>query len=386
MLPKRMSQLFVAGVASLLSLHVSADDFADALAAYDKHEYSTAVRLFEPLGERGDMRAALILGAAYYTGLGVRFNRYKSIEWMMRAQSSASQADYDFVYGHWEALAASGDPDAQVALGTAYSSGLGVPMDAKKALALFQQSADQGYAPGQHGLGAMYFSGDGVRKNAAEAFKWYSLAAEQGFTRAQGAVAGMYQTGTGVKKDKAAAIAWLRRAADNNGVQEQYELGVIYDEGNGVRADKAEAVKWYRLAAAGGSPLAQNNLAVSYLKGTGVPKDLIMAYEFSTLAMNGVNLVSPEFRQTISLAFAVIGGKASDAQKRAALFQLGERCRDGDGVPQDDGLAYRWMETSIREEPDESLRAARQAERDKLAERMRPDQIERAKRLSRYGP
>lgn len=189
-----------------------------------------------------------------------------------------------------------------------------------------------------------------------------------------------------MKKDKAAAMAWLRRAADNGATQEQYELGVIYDQGNGVREDPAEALKWYRLAAAGGSPLAQNNVAVSYLKGSGVPKDLPVAYQFSTLAMDGINLVSPEFRPTISLAFATIRGKLNDAQKRAALFQLGERCRDGDGVPQDDVLAYRWMDMSIDGEPDESLRAVRQAERDKLAERMRPDQIERAQIRSIYGP
>jgi len=76
----------------------------------------------------------------------------------------------------------------------------------------------------------------------------------------------------------------------------------------------------------------------------------------------------------------------SGAQKRAALFQLGERCRDGDGVPQDDVLAYHWMDMSIRDEPDESLRGARLAERDTLAERMRPDQVARAQALSRSGP
>ena len=381
MLPKRIRSWFAAGAALLLSVHVLADDFADALAAYDKHDYLTALQLFEPLAERGDMRAALFLGAAYYTGLGVRFDRYKSVRWMLQAQSSASPADYNFVYGHWQALADAGDPDAQVALGTSYNTGFGVPIDPKKAFELIKQSADQGYAPGLHGLGTMYYSGDGVRKDPAEAFKWFSLAAEQGDTRAQGALASMYMSGNGVKKDKAAAIEWFRRSADNGGTQEQYELGVIYDAGNGVRTDHVEAVKWYLLAAAGGSPLAQNNLAVSYLKGTGVPKDLITAYEFSTLAMNGVNLVSPEFREAITLANLTISGKLSDAQRRAALFQLGERCRDGDGVPQDEVLAYHWMDVSTHNELDEGLRTARVAERDKLAERMRPDQVARAKTL-----
>jgi len=383
---KRIQLAFVAVVTSLLSLHVMADDFADALAAYDKHDYSTALQMFEPLAERGDMRAALFLGAAYYTGLGVRFDRYKSVRWMLQARSSASPSDYEFVYGHWQALADAGDPDAPVALGTAYNTGFGVSMDQEKAFALARQSADQGYAPGQHALGTMYYSGDGVRKNPDEAFKWFSFAAEQGFTRAQGALAEMYLTGRGVKKDKATAIAWYRRSADDGGTQEQYELGVMYADGNGVRADPVEAVKWYRLAAAGGSPLAQNNLAVSYLQGTGVTTDLITAYEFSTLAMNGEDLVDADSHAPMRRAFATIGGALSESQKRAALFQLGERCRDGDGVPQDDVLAYHWMDMSIRDEPDESLRTARLVERDQLAKRMRPDQVARAQTLSGSGP
>ncbi len=386
MLLKRIQLALFAGLVSLVSQQALADEFADALAAYDRHDYATAAQLFQPLAERGDARAALFLGAAYYTGVGVGFDRHKSIRWMLQAQASASEADFEFVYGHWQALADAGDPDAQVALGTSYASGFGVPVNPRKAVALFQQSAAQGYAPGQHAMGAIYDAGNGVPKNTAEAFKWFSLAAEQGYSRAQGAVAGMLLYGHGVKKDKAAAIAWYRRAADNGAAEEQYELGVIYSDGNGVRADQVEAAKWFRLAAAGGSPLAQNNLAVSYLKGTGVPKDPVLAYQFSTLAMNGIDLVGSQFGPAMRRAFAATDAALSDAQRRAALFQLGEKCRDGDGVPQDDVLAYRWMEMSTRDEPDESLRTVRLAARDTLAERMRPDQVARGQALAGSGP
>lgn len=386
MLLKRTLLAFTAGLASLLSLPALADDFADALAAYDRHDYPTAARLFEPLAERGDMRAALFLGAAYYTGLGVRIDRYKTMEWMMRANAGASPADFDFVYGHWQTLADAGDPDAQVALGTAYNSRLGVPVDVDKAFALIKKSADQGYAPGQAGLGALYDSGDGVPKNAAEAHKWFVLAAEQGNTWAQCAIGGMYEAGRGVKKDRDAALSWFRRAADGNYAEAQYELGVAYDQGIGVRSDQAEALKWYRLAAAGGSPLAQNNLAVSYLRGIGVPSDPALAFEFSTLAVNRVALVKPEYQRRMLLTHDLAQGGLGAAQKRAALFQLGERCRDGDGVPQDVMLAYRWMDLSTRDEPDENLRATRLAARDKLIERMQPGQAERAKALVGSGP
>lgn len=381
----RLQFALVASVASLISLHASADEFADALAAYDRHEDAIAAQLFQPLAERGDMRAGLFLGAAYYTGRGVPIDRYKSMEWMMRANASASQADFDLVYGHWQTLAESGDPDAQVALGTAYNSNLGVPIDRARALALTRQSAEQGYASGQAQLAAMYDSGEGVEKDTAEALKWISRAAEQGNVWAQCELGGMYQSGRGVKKDRATALGWFRKAADANSAEGQYEVGVAYSDGLGVRKDPVEAARWFRLAAAGGSPLGQHNLAVSYLTGSGVAKDLAEAYQFSTLAAERLALVRPDYASRIVTALMRSENKLSAAQKRAALFRLGERCRDGDGVPQDDVLAYRWMDMSMQHESDEGLLAARRAERDQLAERMRPDQVARAQTLARSG-
>jgi hypothetical protein len=195
----------------------------------------------------------------------------------------------------------------------------------------------------------------------------------------------MYQSGRGVKKDHAAAIAWLRKAAENGSAEAQYELGYAYSEGNGVPEDPQEAVRWYRLAAAGGSPLAQNNLAVSYLLGAGVGHDTALAYQFSLLAQDRAALVRPAYQRSIRATLERTEAMLSDSQKRTAMFQLGEKCRDGDGVPQNDVRAYRWMDASARDEPDEQLRATRRAARDTLAERMRPDQVARAQMMSRSG-
>jgi hypothetical protein len=43
------------------------------------------------------------------------------------------------------------------------------------------------------------------------------------------------------------------------------------------------------------------------------------------------------------------------------------------------------MDASTHGEPDEGLLTARRAERDKLAERMRPDQVARAQMLAKSG-
>ena len=49
----------------------------------------------------------------------------------------------------------------------------------------FRVHAEQGLAEAQLALGSMYAKGKGVPKNDAEAVKWYRLAAEQGYTIAQ---------------------------------------------------------------------------------------------------------------------------------------------------------------------------------------------------------
>ena len=48
--------------------------------------------------------------------------------------------------------------------------------------------------------------------------------------------------------------------------------------------DKAEAVRWYRKAADQGDAQAQFNLGVLYVTGEGVPEDNVLAYVWWNLA------------------------------------------------------------------------------------------------------
>ena len=88
-------------------------------------------------------------------------------------------------------------------------------------------------------------------------------------------------------------IAEIRRLADQGDVDAQFTLGTIYSfsqiiYANGGRAgpesDPAEAAKWYRLAAGQGHAIAQNNLGLIYANGTGVPQDDVLAYAWLNLA------------------------------------------------------------------------------------------------------
>ncbi len=81
-----------------------------------------------------------------------------------------------------------GDAAAQTGLGFLYENGEGVPKDSTQALHWFQLAAAQGNRNAQFSLGFMYENGEGVSKDPAEALRWYKLAAAQGFSEASKAV------------------------------------------------------------------------------------------------------------------------------------------------------------------------------------------------------
>lgn len=367
---------------SLPSAH--ADAFADGIAAYDRGDFQAADALLEVAAGGGNMRAAMLVGGAYKVGLGVPPDPYKSGEWMLRVRSEARPEDLDFVIARWRAMAESGNPLAQVMLGLVYTSGIGVPTDNKEAFRWVKLAADQGNAQGQTTLSSFYSSGIGVRRSDDEAFRLALLAAEQGDAEAQVIVAGKYLSGHGVKKDRASAAAWYLKSAEQGNADGMYELAVMYDDGNGVDRSRDEALRWYRAAAAGGSPLAQNNLAVAYLQGDGLRPDAALAFQFSTLATLRSDLVWNEtYRDRILRTNKVVRAQLGSEQRRQAAYELGEKCRDGSGVPKDPVLAYAFMDMAAYGEPDAKLRDERRASRDAVAATLRFDQVNRAQTLSR---
>ena len=70
-------------------------------------------------------------------------------------------------------LADQGNADAQNNLGFMYLQGQGVPKNGAEAAKWFRLAADQGYASAQYNLGVLFGSGLGVPQNYGEATKWY---------------------------------------------------------------------------------------------------------------------------------------------------------------------------------------------------------------------
>jgi len=135
-----------------------AGPFEDGLAAYDRDDYATALRLWRPLADAGDATAQYNLGIMYRNGRGVPQDNATAVSWYGKA-------------------AKQGDAHAQINLGFMYERGQGVPQDNAMAVSWYRKAAEHGEANGQYNLGIMYETGRGVPQDYVQAHMWFTLAA-----------------------------------------------------------------------------------------------------------------------------------------------------------------------------------------------------------------
>jgi TPR repeat protein len=148
------------------------------------------------------------------------------------------------------------------------------------------------------------------------------------------------------------SAAWYRKSAEQGYGDAQLYLGLMYDNGQGVTQDYKEAMKWYTLAAEQGIASAQYNLGLMYDNGQGVIQDYKEAMKWYTLAAEQ--------------------GHAS------AQTNLGFMYGNGQGVTQDYSQAHKWY--NLGGSNGSELGAKN---RDIIAKKMTPSQIEKAQDLAR---
>ena len=142
-----------------------AGPFEDAIAAHDKGDFATALRLFRPLAEQGKSSALFNLGLMYRKGEGV-------------------PQDYAAAVSLYRKAANQGHAGAQNNLGSMYEHGLGVPQDYAAAVSWYRKGAEQRDAVAQNNLGVMYAKGHGVPQDYVLAHMWFNLAAAQSYETA----------------------------------------------------------------------------------------------------------------------------------------------------------------------------------------------------------
>ena len=157
---------FLALVIVALAVPANAGPLEDSVAAYQRGDYATALKIIRPFAEQGDADAQFGLGYMYDEGQGVPQDDAEAAKWYLKA-------------------AEQGNAGAQYNLGFMHAKGEGVRQGYVEAAKWFLKAAEQGRAGSQNMLGVMYMSGRGVPQDDAEAQMWFILAAAQGHKNAQ---------------------------------------------------------------------------------------------------------------------------------------------------------------------------------------------------------
>lgn len=235
--------------------------YRKGIAAFNRRDFKTALRIFQPIAEKGDVDAQVNIGMMYLKGWDVEQDFKEAIKWFLLA------ADQDF-------------PAAQQNMGLMYMEGLGVEKNHTEAANWYRLAAEKGDMMSQYNIGVMLRDGTGVKKDLNEAVKWLAKAAEQKHVAANFNLGVLYRDGTGVKQDYAKAAKYYGPIAEFGFSPAQFDLGLLYFKGNGVDKNYEKAEKWFRKAAKQGDNKAQYNLGVMYLYGTGLAKNLELATQW----------------------------------------------------------------------------------------------------------
>jgi|SRR5260370_20383661 len=128
------------------------------------------------------------------------------------AVAAYRKADYATALRIYRSMADQGLAIAQFNVGLMYDNGQGLSKDEVQAMKWYRLAADQGRSDAQYQLGHLYYKQD----NYAEAAKWFHLAADQGRADAQSNLGSMYAEGEGVPQDFVQALMWFTLSAAQN--------------------------------------------------------------------------------------------------------------------------------------------------------------------------
>ncbi|MGH8616541.1 MAG: tetratricopeptide repeat protein [Burkholderiales bacterium] len=135
--------------------------YSEGQAANDRGDYSSAMRIWRNLADKGDSYSQYAIGDMYLKGKGVKQDPSQAQYWLHRAASA-------------------GVVDAQVSLGAMYMRGLGIPVNEKEGLRWTLAAANCDNSGAQWNMALVYANGMGVVKDMVQSLKWTYLAAQAG--------------------------------------------------------------------------------------------------------------------------------------------------------------------------------------------------------------
>jgi len=142
------------------------EELQAGLNALDRRHYSTALRAWRTLADKGESRAQNNIGLMYEKGLGVTQSYVEAMAWYRKAADQ-------------------GLPEAQFNLGTLYHNGYGVEINNGQAVSWFRKAADQQLPDAHYMLGLHLWEGKGIRRDPLAALDQFLKGARQGNVNAQ---------------------------------------------------------------------------------------------------------------------------------------------------------------------------------------------------------
>jgi len=205
-----------------------------------------------PAARAGNAGAQYVAGMMYLFGDGTRQDIPEAVRWL-------------------KASAATGMPQAMVAMAALYDVGQGVALDPDQATQWRQRAAQAGdptargqLADDQKLAGQRDFRRASVLtdlKRSEAAIPYALKAANAGSANAQLLLGRAYHFGLGVPADQGASFRWLQKSAAGGLADGERHLAWMYEFGEGVRADRAKALFYYDRAAAKGNKIARQAAA-----------------------------------------------------------------------------------------------------------------------------
>lgn len=101
------------------------------------------------------------------------------------AQAAYDRGDYSAALRVWRPLAERSNPNAQFNLGLLYDTGEGVQQSYPDAIRWYKLAATQGDAHAQFNLANMYANENSGSRDYIQAHRWYSIAANNGHKSAE---------------------------------------------------------------------------------------------------------------------------------------------------------------------------------------------------------
>ncbi len=319
-----------------------------------------AARWYRLAADQGNADAQFRLANMYLTGAVGAVDMVKGHAWLSLAAEQGLEIAETRLESVERSMTLTELSERQVALGTAFRLGDGVPSSDREAVAWYRLAAAEGASNAQVELARMYSAGRGVapEKGAAYALAWSSLASAQGRGDAR-------RLGRGLL-DRLSAV---QRA------EVRHRVGIMLRDGEEVPPDEAAAANWFLRAARHGLTAAVIDLGLMHFEGRGVARDESRAYAWFSLAFDGIRRtefteddivakrVSPDEVTRAQMAVAamcrsgaLVGKSKRDAAawyERAAKrgapeaqLELATMYLEGDGVPRDDARAFAWSTVS----------------------------------------